>query len=486
MPSNEIKQKSVLDIRKMFVVALLGGIIGICLPQYFNLPLLAVVSSLTCMALYTGFGYSHSVHSPFLEQFADSVYYLGFLLTLVALVISLYFYQSDTLESGLLVANFSLALLTTIFGLAVRIYINNFQVDIHSAERHMMSEVEHAANDLVRKAKLISMQLDVSHQETQIAIQQSVKHAGEGMYQAALTVEKYGRLGSEALLVNMKETSLTVTKAVAALENSIQNTKLPADVFSEKLNEPLDHLVNRLDQTQIQLKELNTQQNTLTQSTQSIVESMGKTVAEVDILTQSISCFNDKLNANTKVNDDFVQLVREIASLSEKTARISENLTQQTEQSTIAMRNFNKLAGVVDSLPDDMETMSLRLKQSSENVFKVFENIGDNTQSGARIGEDLQDIATALANTKETVKQISDFGIHVISTFNRLETFNQLIEQHTQLLADMGEVAQQDINLAKAHQLEMAKILQQSRQALMLMQQNVVEGVNNVSGQLKD
>jgi len=486
MPNNEIKQRSVLDIRKMFVAALLGGIISICLPQYFNLPLLAVLCSLTCMALYTGFGYSHSVDSVFLEQFADSVYYLGFLLTLVALVISLYFYQSDTLESGLLVANFSLALLTTIFGLAVRIYINNFQVDIQSAERHMMTEVEYAANDLVRKAKLISMQLDVSHQETQIAIQQSIKHAGEGMHQAALTVEKYARSGSEALLLNMNETSQKMTKAAEVFENSILNTKLPEEVFSEKLKGPLERLVTRLDESQILIKELNTQQSTLAQSTQGIVESMGKTVAEVDILTQSISCFNDKLNANTRINDDFVQVVRDISSLSEKTAEISKNLTQQTEQSTIAMQNFNKLAGVVNSLPDDMETMSLRLKKSSAKVSEIFNSIGDNTQSGARIGEDLQDIATALANTKETVKQISDFGIHVISTFNRLETFNQLIEQHTQLLADMGGVARQDINLAKEHQLEMAKILQQSRQSQMLMQQDFVEGINNVSEQLKD
>jgi uncharacterized protein YoxC len=150
------------------------------------------------------------------------------------------------------------------------------------------------------------------------------------------------------------------------------------------------------------------------------------------------------------------------------------------------MHNFNKLAGVVNTLPDDMESMSHRLQNSSDKVSEVFQSIGDNMQSGVTIGADLQDIATALSNTKETVKQISDFGIHVLSTFNRLETFNQLIDQHTQLLTDMGGVAKQDINLAKEHQLEMAKILQQSRESLRLMQQSSVESINNVSGQMKD
>jgi biopolymer transport protein ExbB/TolQ len=47
-----------------------------------------------------------------------------------------------------------LALITTIFGLAVRIFINNFQLDLNSIERQVMTEVEQAANELVRKAKL--------------------------------------------------------------------------------------------------------------------------------------------------------------------------------------------------------------------------------------------------------------------------------------------------------------------------------------------
>ena len=129
MSDSKLKQSALFGIRRIFVFALVGGVLGVCVPQYFNYPLFAIFLPLGCMVLYTGFGYAHSVDSIFLEQFADSVYYLGFLLTLVALVVSLYFYQGDTLDSGVLVSNFSLALLTTIFGLTVRIYVNNFQID---------------------------------------------------------------------------------------------------------------------------------------------------------------------------------------------------------------------------------------------------------------------------------------------------------------------------------------------------------------------
>lgn len=479
MTSKKQQQEFILDIRKMFVTALSGGVLGVCLPQYFNLPLLAVVLPLLCMILYTWGGYLQSVNSSFIEQFADSVYYLGFLLTLVALVVSLYFYQSDTLEAGLLTANFSLALITTIFGLSVRIFINNFQIDLSSIERQMMTEVEHAANDLIRKAKLISMQLDLSHQETQIAIKKSCDEAAEGMQQTALSVDQYAQASSALLLKNTHKTNQTIVNALQAFEENIQNIKLPDEIFSDKLNVPLGRLVKRVDETQILLKEMNVGQSKISQSTQDIISSMGKSVAEVDILTQSISVFNDKLYANTKVNDDFVRVVKDISILSEKTSRISENLEQQIEQSSLAMQNYTKMVNAVNSLPEDIDALSLRLKRSSELVSVSLQAIGDNTELGAKIGNDLQEITTALANTRETVKHISDFGVHVTSTFKRLENFNRLMEQHTRLMADMGGVAQLDIDLAKQHQLEMAKILQLSRQSLAQMQREVVEGNNN-------
>jgi len=474
MSDSKVSKSALFGIRKMFVVTLVTGVLGICTPQYFNYPLLAVFLPLGCMVLYTGFGYARSVDSVFLEQFADSVYYLGFLFTLVALVVSLYFYQGDTLESGVLVANFSLALLTTITGLAVRIYINNFQIEVQGVERQVMSAVEQAANDLVKKSKLISMQLDVSHQETQAAIRASVEHAAEGMYQTALTVDKYAKSSSESLHKNMLAMNHTAEHALAAFEEKLRNIKLPDEIFAEQLNPPLDRLVHRLNESQILLKELNIQQSSVSQSAQTIVESMGRTVTEVDILAQSINLFNTKLNANIQLNDEFLKVVKQMTSLSKNTAQVSDNLVQQSEQSHLLLNNLSRLASAIDILPADMEKMSVKLAASSAQVSTVFQSIADQSQAGVRIGRDLQEIAQALSGTRETVKQISDFSVHVISSFKRLETFNQLIEHHTQLLEQMGQVARTDIDLAKQHKTEMAEILQQSRASLALIQQSIV------------
>ena len=460
------QQRQLLDIRKIFVIALAGGVLGVSLPQYFDLPELAVALPLFCMVIYVWRGYSLSNETPFLEQFADSVYYLGFLLTLVALVVALYFYQGDTLDAGLLTANFSLALITTIFGLAVRIFINNFQVDLNHVEHLMMVEVDHAANDMIRKAKLISMQLDVSHQETQIAIKKSIDAAAEGMEATANTIDKYAQVRSKALLQNTQQTHQAIDNAVQMFEEKMQAIKFPQEIFADKLATPLEQIVTCFDETQVLLKEMNAGQVKISQSTKGLVGSITQSVAEVDILAQSIGVFNDKLYANIKINDDFVKVFQDISSLAEKTGDISENIQNQTEQSALAMQNYTKMVAAVDSLPDEVETLAERLKQSSEQISVTFQSLSNNTESGAKISSDLDEITAALSNTRQTVEQISDFGMHVTTTYKRLESFNQLLEQHTQLLADMSGVAQIDIDLAKQHQKEMAEILQKSRQSL--------------------
>ncbi|NOQ64295.1 MAG: hypothetical protein GQ582_07270 [Methyloprofundus sp.] len=484
MSEQSLQQSLILDVRKMFIIALICGVLSVCLPQYFKLPLLAVLLPLLCMIIYTWLGYVHSEETVFLEQFADSVYYLGFLLTLVALVVSLYFYQSDNLDAGVLTANFSLALITTIFGLSVRIFINNFQIDLNTIERQMMTEVEHAANEMIRKAKLISMQLDVSHEETQIAIKQSVDNAAIGMQQSLAMIDEYAAASAEALLKNTHSSHQAIIRAADSFAENLQNTQILEDIFVDKLDIPLDRLVERLDKTQQLLQGLNTGQSDIAQHTQSIISSLERSVAEVDILVQSISVFNDKLYANTKVNEDFVQVVQGVAALADNTKTISASLEKQVAQSALAMQNYSKMGTAMLSLPDDVQRLSDNIQQAAQQFNTTFHAIGNNTESGVRIGDDLQEIALALSKTRETVQQISDFGMYVTSTFKRLEAFNNMMEEHTQLMTSVGGVAQVDIDLAKLHQHEMAGILRESRQYLAKIQQDTLKANTTQKGQI--
>ncbi len=474
---------SLLNIRKMFLAALICGALGVCIPQYLQIPWLAVVLPISCMALYVGLGYSYSVESLFLEQFADSVYYMGFLLTLIALVMSLYFYQGDALESGLLVANFSLALLTTIFGLAVRILINNFQVDLESAERHMMNEVEHAASELVRKAKLISMQLEVSQQETHVAIRKTIENAGVGMLQTATTLDEFAESTRAAMQKNMQSVDESIQQTIQQFEANIQEISMPEQVLAEKMSAPLDRLVNRLDEYQVLLNKMNTQQTGIVQNSQGLARSMEISVQGMAGLTETLQRFNEKLDSSISMNADFVDAVEKMSTLAEQTGRVSEQLSHQNEVAVLTTEKLNRLLSSLDVLPTELEQMGGRLTDASRRMINVFEKVGEHTTASQQIGDDLKGIADSLGHSRDAVQQISDFGVHVISSFKRMETFNQMIDEHVRLMGEMGGIAQKDLQMARQQQAEMDQVLRQSREVLAAMQKDMAEQVKPGSGQ---
>ena len=83
------------------------------------------------MLAYSSLGFVEDKDETLIEQFADSIYYLGFLLTLVALIVSLVFLSEQKDNSLVGVGSrFGVALATTVLGLFLRILLTNFRESI--------------------------------------------------------------------------------------------------------------------------------------------------------------------------------------------------------------------------------------------------------------------------------------------------------------------------------------------------------------------
>ena len=82
-----------------------------------------VASMIAIMAFYIYFIYNNENESISKEQKADSCYYLGFILTLIAMINTLITLDVDNIASifNSVVRDFGLALVTTIVGLVARI-----------------------------------------------------------------------------------------------------------------------------------------------------------------------------------------------------------------------------------------------------------------------------------------------------------------------------------------------------------------------------
>lgn len=115
------------DIKQLFLLIFISGSVLIMLGAFFHYELLVLFLILMFMSSYFFFG-SYLVKSSSVskEQFADSNYYLGFLFTLVSLSSSLIWIALEESYLNNLIELFGVALISTVFGLFVRIYIINF------------------------------------------------------------------------------------------------------------------------------------------------------------------------------------------------------------------------------------------------------------------------------------------------------------------------------------------------------------------------
>lgn len=81
------------------------------------------------------------------DQIGDNAYYLGFILTLVSLTITLAQYSSNA-NDDFIVSNFGTALVSTVLGIFIRSVINQFRKDVAGVERDMHASLREASMQL--------------------------------------------------------------------------------------------------------------------------------------------------------------------------------------------------------------------------------------------------------------------------------------------------------------------------------------------------
>ena len=438
-----------LDIKKVFIGSLISGAAIIVLTQATGHTTLAVVLPISILLLYIRLGYYRDSAGLILDQFADSIYYLGFLFTLVALIVSLYYYRTETLDIGLLVSNFSLALTTTVVGLASRIIINNFRVDQQAASQHMENELEQAASTLVRHAKTIAMQLEVSHEEIQHSIQHSMDQATQGIQNATDRIEKHADLSGKILHKHMEGANRSITSLVEAINRSFHEIELPQDVLAKKLAEPVEQLVQQFGKTQDLVEGLNVEQQRIRDSTHQIVKNL--------------DAYNDKLADEHLARESLLQLITQMSSLAKESAAITEQMAKQAETSQQSVACINDLMATMHTLPEDFSLLTKQFYAVSKRIVATFTEVDQNTKAGLNIASDLQEISRILIETRQTIEHLPDLGRSLEKTLQGMNIKAEMPGHKTPVSSSVESINEQQLQLIKQQHAELAQLLGESQ-----------------------
>ena len=134
----------------LFGFSIVAGILTILVGTYYSNVVINIVFPVGIMLYYAYTINKDTSESLSIEQKADSVYYMGFILTLVAMTASLV--ALDTNEEfrfNVIVINFGLALATTILGLTIRIiWLQLSSQDLADAESILKERILRRSQDL--------------------------------------------------------------------------------------------------------------------------------------------------------------------------------------------------------------------------------------------------------------------------------------------------------------------------------------------------
>lgn len=186
-----------------FVIALVAGVAVISMVPHFLPPLIV-------MTVYMLYGLATARREGLVIEFSDSIYYLGFALTLLALVHALDIFAGETKQGDInLLGKFGVALLTTIYGVVVRVgmqlYYKTTQEQVESTTRQMeevsrqfLATTEELHGRLAGVLRSVIPQIETDVRESLETTKTSLRSMSASLKRSSVGAEKHATALAEA------------------------------------------------------------------------------------------------------------------------------------------------------------------------------------------------------------------------------------------------------------------------------------------------
>ena len=237
VPSIKLRRTSAGNLRNFFFFFTIIGIASIFFVRTFssgNLIFQMVVPGIVVI-LYSILIFQKGKNVLSQDQLGDSVYYLGFILTLWALILALYDLSSDPKAEDI-ISKFAIALVTTVVGIFVRVFMSQFapaQEDINEMSEKMLSDT----------ALNLKTQLDVTITTFTGLIDELSRKTSETLEKNSLELSTFLKENSEEfsksskkIINNLNSASDALIEKSSSLDKTLESLNNTTESFNENLN----------------------------------------------------------------------------------------------------------------------------------------------------------------------------------------------------------------------------------------------------------
>jgi len=276
IPTAKLRITTAKDLRNFFLFFFALGVGSIFLVREINfennLIFQMLVPSLV-VVFYATFIFRKGRNVLNLDQLGDSVYYLGFIITLVALIMALYD-LSENPNTQDIISKFSIALVTTVVGILIRVLFSQFepsQEDISEMNERMLSDT----------ALSLKTQLDVSIDTFKGFVDEVSRKTSETLEKNSIELSTFLKENSEEFATSSKKVIQNINSASNTLiqkSNSLDQALEGLNNTTENFNQNLSVLNSALTQSN-PAKEISNLQdviNSMSDSMQSYANDFSK------------------------------------------------------------------------------------------------------------------------------------------------------------------------------------------------------------------
>ncbi len=277
------------------------------------------------------------------DQLGDNCYYLGFLYTLGSLAWALQAF-SATNNTDEIIANFGLALFSTIAGIILRVVINQSRKDILETERECRIELSSAVARMRSNIDEATYSLESFCRLTQQMVQESTSNA------VSVSADAMQTCSNSLLAVN--------EKVISGISSSLANHAQ----YTNKLNHAIGGVEDEITNLSERLKNIDIDKNIILSRLDPVVAQMETSLTEI----------SNKMNNAVRI------IEREMLSISEriKYVEVDKDIIH-TKLAPVAEHIETSLSELANTIKEHNNSLVQEIKRSKTITIELSNTLTD-------------------------------------------------------------------------------------------------------------
>ena len=414
--------------RILFISSFVIGTIGVLLFRYFGFGILVTsLFALSTMTLYMVSGVTKKfVIRP--DILGDNLYYLGFLFTLVSMAYSLYSLGIKKSDINAILENFGLAISTTLYGLALRVFFNQTKSDLEGYDTAVRMSLTDAASSLI--GEMSTLGRDVA--TLRLTFTQSINETIAAQKESLAEISKINKSYLNETASAHRESIVNLFQDITDKQNKF--LKDGSDRQIQDLNKLNQFILNKqIEIDRIFKNEFENLAKGMYLSINEVAESSKQFSVEAKKLAPSTAkMFKefDKFSANAEqINNN---LIAPLTNVTNAVSESSQNLIEVSKSLQTINKHINEMSS---EMPTVLDGMNSKYKLAINSQLQFYESIKDNLNNSVTelkvFGLENQKIITERnLENKAILQDYIDSNINYKSTIDEvMKSFTKLNDQ---------------------------------------------------------